>query len=219
MKFCKNTITNFIPLSNDFINKRMEEIRNFQPLTHSYVSFKSGSTVFEQESAYKTSIANRYHSTEMTDVTVKYCGIQPTYEDLGLVLYSIASIAKTDKSEPRVMAFLGGHDVEMSTNLATFLKELKKTNIINLSVFVGKSKTPFKFSVIKGDDRIAVTTRIYHPKDLSSSNVLNLLSRKINEEFRKNDMCRKIFSKFHTYQNYFDSKILVHINDKTKKAF
>ena len=61
------------------------------------------------------------------------------------------------------------------------------TDTLYVKVKIGEKETPFCFSIMRGDDRVHVTTRVYHPKDLSADNILNLLAPKINAQMRQLD--------------------------------
>lgn len=152
-----------------------------------HLTFDKGTPYVMASTSYKTKIANRYHSIEAADIRVKDRGNKPTYQTLALMLYAIRRLGKTKDSEPTVFTVHGGEEVVMPIKLSDFVVAIQETDTLFVKVKIGEKETPFCFSIMKGDDRVHVTTRIYHPKDLSADNILNLLSAKINAQMKNLD--------------------------------
>ena len=155
--------------------------------SRTHLTFDKGTPYVMASTSYKTKIANRYHSIEAADIRVKDRGNTPTYQTLALMLFAIRRLGKTKESEPSVFTVQGGEEKVLSVKLSDFVNEIVDTDTLYVKVNIGEKETPFCFSIMRGDDRVHVTTRVYHPKDLSADNILNLLSAKINVQMRQLD--------------------------------
>lgn len=174
-----------------------------------YLTFDSGSTVITSSTSYKTKIANRYHSIEATDVKVKDRGQEPTYQTLALLLVALRKLGKSEEVTPTICTWKDGKEFELPMRLSDFLKEADKTDYMYMKVKIGEKGTPFCFSITRGDDRVHVTTRIYHPKHLSSRNVLQLLAPKINTQLTQLDIALIRLYHMSTYSKTFEDSTIV----------
>ena len=152
-----------------------------------HLTFDKGTPYVMASTSYKSKIANRYHSIEAADIRVKDRGNKPTYQTLALMLFAIRRLGKTKDSEPNVFTVHGGEEQIMPTRLSDFVAKIMDTDTLFVKVKIGEKETPFCFSIMRGDDRVHVTTRVYHPKELSADNVLNLLAPRINTQLRQID--------------------------------
>ena len=103
------------------------------------------------------------------------------------MLFAIRRLGKTKDSEPNVFTVHGGEEHVMPTRLSDFIVKIMDTDTLFVKVKIGEKETPFCFSIMRGDDRVHVTTRVYHPKELSADNILNLLAPRINTQLRQID--------------------------------
>ena len=152
-----------------------------------HLTFDKGTPYVMASTSYKSKIANRYHSIEAADIRVKDRGNKPTYQTLALMLFAIRRLGKTKDSEPNVFTVHGGEEHVMPTRLSDFIVKIMDTDTLFVKVKIGEKETPFCFSIMRGDDRVHVTTRVYHPKELSADNILNLLAPRINTQLRQID--------------------------------
>lgn len=151
------------------------------------LTFDKGTPYVMASTSYKTKIANRYHSIEAADIRVKDRGQKPTYQTLALMLFAIRRLGKTKESEPSVFTVHNGEEKVLSVKLSEFVTQVMDTDSLYVKVKIGEKETPFCFSIMRGDDRVHVTTRVYHPKNLSADNILTLLAPRINAQMRQLD--------------------------------
>jgi hypothetical protein len=119
------------------------------------------------------------------------------------MLFAIRRLGRTKESEPNVFTVHGGEEKIMPTKLSDFVTQIMDTDTLFVKVKIGEKETPFCFSIMRGDDRVHVTTRVYHPKELSADNILNLLAPRINMQLRQIDsMLYKINCLRHSAYRY-----------------
>lgn len=150
-----------------------------------YFSHKIIHTGLYPSTKYKNAMLNRYASTENSYAQIFESGENATFEYNCLLFYILQKLTDRENCPTRAIGILPtGAELAMAEDIETFKEQIAYINAIEIRFMAGEAKVRYHLSVDRIMNIVKISIRRFHPEELTSSNILKLLTTKLNEGIR-----------------------------------
>ena len=142
-------------------------------LTDTYIKKAEPFSIFSKANGAK----------EVAVYQISKSGHNCTYDYVCDILFVLSKMASTKDHKTNVLATdTNGKKIVMSENLEEFRKQVKTVKHPHIKILIGDEyKTEFEFCAGKIEGSMVVSSSVFKPEDISSSNVLKMLKGNINQ--------------------------------------
>ena len=147
-----------------------------------YFSHKILYTEVVPSKKFKNSFLNKYMSMENSYIK-SFCGDEiADFNYNCMIFYILQKMTDRDNCPTQVLGTLhNGIKIVMPTNYEEFRERVADVVAVEISFYAGEARVKYHLSVDNFMNIIKVSIRKFHPEELTSSNILKLLTNRINE--------------------------------------
>lgn len=171
----------FIPhKTDDFTSKR-------------YFTYKVLYTKTTQSENHKINFLKNLNAKEKSYIVTNSGNNYGDFKYNALLFFIIQKLTNTEEHPTHIVGKLKDKTKKtLSENYLEFINEINDVNALQIDFLVGKDKLKYTMTVDNFLNIITISTSIFHPEEINTTNLLKLISTEINNGIKYLDLIDEI---------------------------